>query len=73
MYLLFASTFSRINQPLVFASPTGKIKDDVKSITNSLNELSLMTASIQSRCSAKNLNEKIEKASEEQENDLLLL
>ena len=36
-----------LSQRLVFASPTGKIKDDVKSITNSLNELSMISQDIQ--------------------------
>jgi hypothetical protein len=39
---------------MVFSSPTGKIKEDVKSITNSLNELTLMTTDIQFKIAFQN-------------------
>ncbi|XP_074599964.1 uncharacterized protein LOC141854253 [Brevipalpus obovatus] len=45
----------KIHQPLVFQSPTGKMKEDVRSLTNSLTELSLMSNSIKVKCLAKKM------------------
>ncbi len=41
----------------MFFSPTGKMKDDVKYLTNGINELNMISEEIENRVSSQNLIE----------------